>query len=443
VRRRLTLLVAATNCLLLVAFLVPLALLLRTVAHDRALVAAAADVQGLVALASTAGGEDLRLSTEQVAAGAGRPVTVFLPDGSILGTPAERTAGVELAARGESLTVARDDGREILMAVQGRPEGTIVIRTFVPAADLTRGVAEAWLALAALGVALLLLGLFVADRLARTLVRPIDELAEVSRRLAQADLSARARPAGPAELRGVAHALNHLAGRIQELLRDEREQVADLSHRLRTPLTALRLEAESLRDPSDAARITAQVDALERAVTGLIRQARWHGGSDRTAGCDAAGIVRDRVAFWSVLAEETDREMNLDLADGPLPVRLPADELAAVIDALLANIFAHTPDGVGFSVSLEPLPDGGARLTVTDAGPGFPAALTNPTLPPVRGVSSAGSTGLGLDIARRAARTSGGRLELADASGGGARVTLLLGPPARPAGPTPDVLTIG
>ncbi|MGX7675221.1 sensor histidine kinase [Plantactinospora sp. DSM 117369] len=436
-RRRLTLLVAATTGLVLLAFLVPLAVLLRGVAADRAVVAATADVQALVPLVGTAGQDGLRLAAEQVGAAADRPVTVFLPDGAVLGDDAPLTDGVELAARGESLTVAREDGREILVAVQGRPDGTAVIRTFVSADELTHGVYRSWLVLAALGVALLLLGLAVADRLARSLTAPITELSAVSHRLAGAELTARATPSGPAELRAVAGALNHLATRIQELLRDEREQLADLSHRLRTPLTSLRLESESLADPGEAARITERVDAVERAVTGLIRQARRRGTDTGTEPvCDATAVVRERVAFWTVLAEDTGRSLGLDLADHPLPVRLPADELAAVLDALLGNVFAHTPDGTGCTVALAPRPGGGALLTVTDSGPGLPPALVGPASTPLdqaslvrRGTSAAGSTGLGLDIARRAARASGGRFELSDSDGGGARVAVVLGPP--------------
>lgn len=377
-RRRLALLVVATTCLTLVAFLVPLALLVRTVAEDRATVRATADVQGLVPVVGTADTTTIRLTVEQLTAESGRPVSVFLPDGTVLGAQQPRTAAVALAARGQSLTAELDGGREIVIAVQGRPDGTGVIRTVVPRADVTAGVARSWLVLAALGLVLVLLSLAVADRLARTLVRPITELSSVSHRLANAELTARAEPAGPPELREVAAALNHLAARIQVLLREEREQVADLSHRLRTPLTALRLEAESLPDPADATRVASAVDALERAVTGLIRQARWRSDPPDAdpggATADAAAIVGERIAFWSVLAEDTGRTVTLDLATGPLPVGVPADELAAAVDALLGNVFAHTPEGTPFTVRLT-REAAEVAVTVHDAGPGIPAGL--------------------------------------------------------------------
>ncbi|WBB88888.1 HAMP domain-containing sensor histidine kinase [Verrucosispora sp. WMMC514] len=419
-RARLALLVAAVSVLIVIAFLVPLALLLRTAAEDRATVRATADAQSLAPVVGTADPETVRLTVEQLAAESARPVSVFLPDGTVLGSDAPRTPAVELAGRGQSLTAETADGREVVIAVQGRADGTTVIRTVVPRAEMTAGVGRAWSVLALLGTLLVLIALAVADRLARTLVRPIGELSEVSHRLANAELDARVRPSGPAELREVGGALNHLAGRIQELLVQEREQVADLSHRLRTPLTALRLEAESLRDPQDAARVIDAVDGLERAVTGLIRQARWRAPTDGAVVADAAATVADRVAFWSVLAEETGRAVDLDLAPGPVPVAVAADELAAALDALLGNVFAHTPDGTPFAVRLRAVGDH-VVLTVADEGPGIAADSVR------RGASRAGSTGLGLDIARRAAQASGGRLKLGERPGGGAEVTLWLG----------------
>ncbi|MEV4758398.1 HAMP domain-containing sensor histidine kinase [Micromonospora sp. NPDC049559] len=429
-RARLGLLVAATTCLVLVAFLVPLAQLVRQVAEDRAVSRANDLIQAVVPLVGTSDPAELELSLTGLAA----PVTVFLPDGRVLGPPASPTPAVRLAARGGSaLTVQTRAGREIVVPVVSG-DGTAVVRTVVPRDELTRGVTRAWLVLAGLGVLLVGLGLLVSDRLARSLTAPIEDLFAVSHRLARADLAARATPAGPPELREVAGALNHLAGRIQDLLRAERERVADLSHRLRTPLTALRLEAEALRDPDEAARLTAAVDGVEAAVTAAIQQARRRGAEAPQAPgrCDAAAVVRDRLAFWSVLAEDTDRRVRTELPATPLPVGVPADELAAALDALLGNVFAHTPDGTDFAVELLPRAGGGARLAVTDAGPGFPRAQGGA---PRRGASGSGSTGLGLDIARRVVETGGGSLRLDRAPGGGARVLLVLAAPGSGAVP--------
>ncbi|GAB2568993.1 two-component sensor histidine kinase [Paractinoplanes abujensis] len=416
-RGQLRLLVLATTSLMMIAFLVPLAFLVRQVAQDRATVRATADVQSIITDVGRAGPDELRLTVEQLAATSRRPITVYLSNGTVLGTQQAATPAVELARRGSrSLTVSDGGAREIVVSVQGR-DGTAVIRTVVSAAEGSTGVTRSWIVLFGLGALLVALGMLVADRLARTITRPITDLSDVSHRLANAELTARAAPEGPAEVREVAGALNHLAGRIQELLRAEREQVADLSHRLRTPLTALRLEAEGLRDPEESARLSAAADALERAVSGLIQQARRRTDpeSAEPARCDAAEVVADRAAFWAVLAEDTGREMTVDLVAGPQPVAVSADELAAAVDALLGNVFAHTPDETPFSVRLSAVP-AGVELTIADRGPGMPAGVAR------RGVSGGDSTGLGLDIARRAAR---GQFEI-HGDEGGSVVTMLL-----------------
>ncbi|MET7401401.1 HAMP domain-containing sensor histidine kinase [Dactylosporangium sp. NPDC005572] len=410
-RWRLALLVAAAMTVVLVAFLVPLALLLRSVAEDRAVTTATNQAQSVAAIVATADPRSLRLAAEQAG------VTVYLPDGTALGAGAPATPAVRLAAqRGGSFTVAHDGGREIVVAVQGLPGGTAVVRAFVPERDLRRGVTRSWLILALVGVGLLGLGLAVADRLAVMVVRPIRTLAAVSDGLAGGDLDRRAAAAGPPEVRAVAAALNQLAGRIRDLLRLERERVADLSHRMRTPMTALRLDAEGLRDPADAERMLGHVAALDRAVTAVIEDAR----RERSApSCDAAAVVAERVVFWTVLAEDQGRPVAFAADPGPLPVAVSAGDLAATVDALLGNVFAHTDEGAGFAVTLR-RSGSGAVLVVDDEGPGFPPAAGG------RGVSGAGSTGLGLDIARSTAETAGGSLTVGRSPGGGARVTVAL-----------------
>jgi len=423
-RNQLRLLVAATMSAVLVAFLVPLGLLIRTIVADRVANTANRQVQTLTPLVATATGADVELSLQRANADSGFPVTVFLPDGTVLGAPAPRSAAVELAAHGRSLTADAAGGREIVVAVEGLPGGNAVVRTFVSDEQLRAGVGRAWLVLALLGLALLLVGLLVADRLARSMSRPVEELAAVSRRLAAGELTARAGSTGPAEIRAVAAALNELGGRIRGLVTHERERVADLTHQLRTPLTALRLEAEALGDQAEAERVTIAVDALERTVTRAIEQARQP-AAPGPAQCDAAAVVAERVEFWSVLAEDQGRQCVTAIATGPLQVAVGGDELAACVDALLGNVFAHTPEGAGFSVELTSAgPGGGAVLAVADEGPGF--GSTDPTR---RGASGAGSTGLGLDIVRRAAEASGGSLVIGAGLTLGARVIVELGAP--------------
>ncbi|GAA2863831.1 hypothetical protein GCM10020220_061370 [Nonomuraea rubra] len=162
-RRWLALLVAATTSLVLIALLVPMALLIRAVAENGAMSRATAAAESVAVAVGT---PDLGLAVEQVS----RPVTVFLPDGRTVGDRAARSDAVRLAATGRSVTAEADGGREVLVSAQS-PGGTAVIRVFVPDAELMRGVREAWLALALLGIGLVALGIVLADRLALAVTR--------------------------------------------------------------------------------------------------------------------------------------------------------------------------------------------------------------------------------------------------------------------------------
>jgi signal transduction histidine kinase len=431
-RLRVILLVVATSSLVLVSFLVPLALVLRSFAANEAMSKATTQAQSLAPLAGTG---TLRAVVDGMnAENGGGTVTVFLPGGHKVGRPAPVTATVDKAATGQSFTTVGPAGAEILAAVQGlpggpavrgSPPGTAVIRIFVPNAVLRQGVARAWLLLVGLGLGLLAVSVVVADQLARALVRPIANLAQASDLLATGDLTARATVAGPPEVRRAGSGLNRLAARIGDLLAHERETVADLSHRLRTPLTALRIDAESLRSVDEMTQLTADVDAVERTVNEIIRAARRPGGVGALS--DASMVINERAAFWQPLAEDQERPMMVEVAAGPVLVSVSSEDLAACTDVLLENVFSHTAEGAAFTVRLSRRAGGGAWLVVADDGPGFPDADATE-----RGRSSGGSTGLGLDIARRIAEASGGSVTIGRSTSGGGAVTVGLGPPARP-----------
>ncbi|MER7411839.1 sensor histidine kinase [Streptomyces cacaoi] len=285
-----------------------------------------------------------------------------------------------------------------------------VVQVAVSDEQLHAGALPSWFAVFGLAAALMLLGLAFADRLAARLVRATRRIAGTADRLAGGELTARAEPSGPRELRLLAGRLNELGRRIDGLVTAERERGADLAHRLRTPVAALRLDAEGLRDKEEAARIGASVAALERSVDGVIRAARRAGAEPGTQRCDLAAVTRKRADFWTPLAEDQDRAVTVSLPRGAVPVRVAPDELAAVLDTLIGNVLDHTPEGCGLWLTVEPASpdeDGCAVLRVEDDGPGFDDDAVAE-----RGASGAGSTGLGLDIARTAAEDSGGGVRL-------------------------------
>lgn len=287
----------------------------------------------------------LEQTVAQVNAATSNPVTIFLPDGAVAGAPAPRSPAVELALRGESFSTSVPGGVAVLVAVDGLPKGTAVIRSFVPDSVLRHGVTRAWLLLLGIGAFLLLLSLTVADQLARSLVRPLTAVAHVADRLASGELTARAAVPGPPEVRRAGHGLNRLATRIGDLLAQERETVADLSHRLRTPLTALRINAESLRNP----RLLEDVAAVERAVSEVIRQARRQSGDAHGMPCDAVRVVAERAAFWRPLAEDQERPMSIEVVCEPAVVQVSPDDLATCVTSCWRTSSRTPPKGRVFA----------------------------------------------------------------------------------------------
>ncbi|HVQ87463.1 MAG TPA: HAMP domain-containing sensor histidine kinase [Actinomycetes bacterium] len=425
-RRRILITIAASTALVLLAFLLPLAVLVQTVAESRATTSATLRIQPFAGLVATVPRDKLEVAVDQVNADGGYPVTIYLPNGSTLGAASPETDAVRLAQSGTTLTADGPDGREIAVAVIDPPKPPTVIRVLVPPDELDAGVTRARLSLLGLAVVLLLLALAVGDALARSFVKPAEELAETAESLAKGDLAARVEPSGPRETKLVGTALNRLAHRVGDLLVAEREAVADLSHRLRTPVTALRLDAESLADEAERNRITDDVEQLSRTVDAVINEARRPVREGVQARCDAEQVLRERARFWSALAEDEGREATISIPAQPAWVRCSAADLAAAFDAVLGNVFAHTPEGTGFQITLSAPAAGGVDVLITDQGPGWPLGSDIGA----RGVSGAGSTGLGLDIAARTAHASGGGLTTLSGPEGGAGVLLHLSAPA-------------
>jgi signal transduction histidine kinase len=218
------------------------------------------------------------------------------------------------------------------------------------------------------------------------------------------------------ETAALAAALAAVAGHIDDVRASERRLLADLSHRLRTPLTALALDVGSIGDGPVPGRVRRAVSAMERDVDSLIRAVRPVAGAVR---CDVVGVVHRRMAFWAPLGRHRGRVCDVDTCPPPATIALAADDLAAVLDALLGNVFQHTPEGGTFAVRVV-RHAGWITVVVDDAGPG----VADPTAALRRGVSGSGSTGLGLDIARDAVEANGGTIHVERSALGGARIRL-------------------
>jgi len=428
VRSRLLILAAATTSLVIVAFLVPLSVLVRNLAHQRALNDGLKESQRVVNAVQTIERTPAALAQAVTGSPPGIVVSMRLGDGQWVGVlPPDPDSPALHLAEGPNGTELREvqvrykGGLEIWHPVTDTAGKPIVVRTFVSAALFDKGVFSAIVILVLVGIAILAVAMVIADRLAQWTVRPVAALASTANRLSSGQLQARAPVNGPREVVEVGVAMNRLAQRITELLDDEREQVADLSHRLRTPVAAVKLAAEALPESAEATRLSEHVDALERSVGAVIREARRGVREQPTPACDVVSVVKARVAFWAVLAEDQGRRVELRLPTTSRFVRVSADDLAAAVDALLENVFAHTPEGTAMSVAVE-VDRTSAWITVSDEGPGVSAGSID------RGRSAGGSTGLGLDIVRRTADSSGGSFEVGSSPNGGAAMVIRLGP---------------
>ncbi|MFJ3716783.1 sensor histidine kinase [Streptomyces sp. NPDC090057] len=419
----------AVTTMVVVAFAVPLGLVVKEMARDRAFSNAEREAAAVAPALSITTDRD-KLERVVASAGADSGMAVHLPaDGArgALDLGRQRAADKDIAAvrrLGRASTTSVSGGSTLLQPV-ALGSGIAVVEVYVPESETSNGVGTAWAVLAAVGLALIVGSVAVADRLGVRMVRPAQRLVEGAHELGEGKLGARVPEDGPTELRLAAVAFNSMADQVVQLLANERELAADLSHRLRTPLTVLRLNAASLGAGPAADQTRAAVAQLEGEVDTIIRTAREAKpqtvAAGPGAGCDVAEVVRERMEFWSALAEDEGRKWRVAGVERPVRIPVARADLAAALDALLGNVFRHTAEGTAFAVDVHNAEDA-VIVLISDAGPGIPdpdAAMARG-----RGSGSAGSTGLGLDIVRRLAEATGGDVRIGSSVLGGTEVRI-------------------
>jgi two-component system, OmpR family, sensor kinase len=276
----------------------------------------------------------------------------------------------------------------VLRAGVTEPVGAVRITQLAGAVD--RATRRATLGLVAIGLLVLVLGLVAGAVIAGQVARPIGRLDQAARRVAEGDLSARAKVEGSAEQQRLARTFNDMTDRLERLLASQREFVADASHQLRTPLSGLRLRLEEARAS------TADADAHEEIDAGLRELDRL------------SAMVSDLLVLSQ--AGEVDA---------------PPERVDRALDALIENAI-HYGNG-----EVEVRSRRGA-VEVLDRGPGLSdddlAAVFERFHRGAAGRSGPNGTGLGLPIARELARRWGGDVTLDNRDGGGARAILQVPP---------------
>ncbi|MEU8027410.1 HAMP domain-containing sensor histidine kinase [Streptomyces sp. NPDC049099] len=420
----------AVTTMVVVAFAVPLGLVVKEMARDRAFSNAERQAAAVApALSITTDRDELERVVASAGADSGMAVHLPAADGrSALDLGRQRAAGRDIQAvrkLGRASTTSVSGGSTLLQPVALGSGAIAVVEVYVPESEVTNGVGTAWAVLAAVGLALIVGSVAVADRLGVRMVRPAQRLAEGAHELGEGRLGARVPEDGPTELRLAAVAFNSMADQVVQLLANERELAADLSHRLRTPLTVLRLNTASLGAGPAAEQTRAAVAQLEREVDTIIRTAREAKpqtvAAGPGAGCDVAEVVRERMEFWSALAEDEGRTWRVAGIERPVRIPVARADLAAALDALLGNVFRHTAEGTAFAVDVHNAEDA-VIVLVSDAGPGI--ADPDAAMARGRGSGNTGSTGLGLDIVRRLAEATGGDVRIGSSVLGGTEVRI-------------------
>jgi signal transduction histidine kinase len=358
---------------------------------------------------------------------------------------------VELALPAGGRLVVEQDGRQVLAVGPERDPSMSVVETlpFAPGGLLTISEPNSTLRTQQLQVTLVVVllvvlsvaaGTSVAIWTARRLAEPLSDVADRAARLGAGDFRAAPQRYGIPELDRVSDVLDTSAGALADLLRRERDLVGDVSHQLRSRLTALQLRLDELAthpDPSarrEALAALEQTEKLTEVLDELLEAARLA----RSAGAE----VQDLRACLTAVADEwrpalrtAGRALKVRLPDGLLARVTPA-RLREAVGALVDNAIQH---GDGTVVLAARATENSIVIEVSDAGHGVPEELVPHVFD--RGVSVGSSTGLGLALARALVEADGGRLELSRARPAmfsvflpAARADALVGAP-RPTGP--------
>jgi signal transduction histidine kinase len=267
-------------------------------------------------------------------------------------------------------------------------------------------------------VLLLVIVLYVA---ARNITRPLSELSRaadsVGRHIRPAQLAER----GARELRDAARAFNTMQDRLRRYLDSRTRVLAAMSHDLKTPLTRLRLQVETLDDPALQARIGRELDEMESMVREALSLFRGLDDGEPASAVDVDALLAQLSADFEGMGE---------------PVTVSGHALQPLLgkpQALkrcLTNLIANA---ITFGTRADILVEDGTELVirVRDHGPGIPSDELERVFEPFYRLESSrnrdsGGTGLGLSIARDIAQAHGGSLTLANLAAGGLEATLRL-----------------
>lgn len=304
----------------------------------------------------------------------------------------------------------------IAVAIQGQGW-----RPLLPAL-LNELVEHVALPLVPLSLLLLLFNLAAVRRMLVPLQRAVDEV----NRLDPAQIEKRLQlPDSPYEVRSLLGAINRALDRMEEAIRSLRQFTSDAAHELRTPLSVMTLSIGQL-PPGDARRkLQDDVASMTRMVNQMLDLARADAMLDTAPQCvDLSALTRTVVARMLPLAIDNGRSISF-ASDGMPLLMGQSDLLDRALTNTIQNALEHTPEGSEVEIRVGP----GVRVDVRDHGTGIDMAVRASVFRRFwrQDRNRSHGAGLGLAIAQGIVRAHGGRIDIADASGGGALVSLVFG----------------
>jgi len=298
------------------------------------------------------------------------------------------------------------------------------------------------------GALAFLLAILLAALVARSVVRPLQNLAVAAGAVARGDYDQRVPPRGPEEVRDVAESFNSMAAQVNATQTAQRDLVANVSHDLKTPLTAISGWSQALLDgtadtPDERRRaaetIFNEAGRMARLVNDLLDLARLESGQFQLTQrfLDLGQVMADVERGLRPRARDRGIELSLELSSTP-PVLGDRDRLVQVFNNLADNALTYTPAGGRVGLMVRAV-NGAVEGVVSDTGPGIPEE----ELPRVferfyrleksrtRGQDNRRGSGLGLAIVEELVHAHGGRVSVSSRVGQGTTFTVSL--PTAPA----------
>jgi two-component system, OmpR family, sensor kinase len=356
--------------------------------------------------------------------------------------PRQDAALTKAVEQGEPTTDWGSDfiwGRDLVITVPAQDDGRVAgaVRIVYSTSGLTHRLWTIWGFRAGLAVAVLGVAALIGAVVARRITRPLRQLNDMASKFSDGDLTARSPVTGPEETQTLALTLNQAGERLDTLIASQRIFVADASHQLRTPLTALRLSLDNIADGvddefvrEDVEQATAEVVRMSRLVNGLLVLARAEAKVTAAEPLPLNDIVAERLSVWRPAADERGVTIALrgsGVDDRPSVLAGPG-HLDQVLDNVLSNALEVSPDGGKITVRME----SGARevvLSVADEGPGMSDAEKSRAFDRFwrgQGLTGRSGSGLGLAVVKQLVTDDGGTVTLTDAPGGGLCVRITL-----------------